>query len=289
MGAGSPLEGDPDRPIITGRVYNADQTVPYALPAEQTKSTIKSMSSKGGGGFNEIRLEDKAGSEQIFIFGQKDQHIRIKNDIREWVGEDTSLYVTRDRKDQTGRDDHDDIGRDHIEKIGRDHHLTVSGKEAISITGSHSMSVTGDVIEAFSGNQSTQVTQNLYISGMQVVIQATTGMTLSVGGNFITAEGSSLRTELVQSGKLSKIFRYSENDRKVRAHFADSMPFSNSTCTRRSWRNWMSTLASGCRYRTWSSTRGVTVGKSLRATDDPPSEPSSRSKIPQRGACSGNR
>ena len=66
------LEGDPDRPIITGRVYNADQTVPYTLPDEQTKSTMKSMSSKGGGGFNEIRFEDKKGSEQVFIHGQKD-------------------------------------------------------------------------------------------------------------------------------------------------------------------------------------------------------------------------
>ena len=81
------LEGDPDRPIITGRVYNGDQTVPYALPGEQTKSTIKSMSSKGGGGFNEIRLEDKKGKEQVFIFGEKDQDIRIKNDAREWIGE----------------------------------------------------------------------------------------------------------------------------------------------------------------------------------------------------------
>lgn len=88
--------------------------------------------------------------------------------------------------DQIQRDDHDDITRDHIEKIGRDHHITVSGKEAISITGSHSETVQGDVIEVYQGNQSTQITQNLYIQGMQVVIQATTGITLSVGGNFIT-------------------------------------------------------------------------------------------------------
>ena len=148
------------------------------------------MSSKGGGGFNEIRLEDKAGSEQVFIFGQKDQDIRIQKDVREWVGQDRNLDVIRDRKDQIGRDDHADIARDHIEKIGRDHHLTVSGKEAISITDSHSMQVTGDVIEAFSGNQSTQVTQNLYIKGMQVVIEAMTGMTLSVGGNFITIDST---------------------------------------------------------------------------------------------------
>jgi type VI secretion system secreted protein VgrG len=184
------LEGDPDRPIITGRVYNADQTVPYPLPADQTKSTIKSMSSKGGGGFNEIRLEDLAGSEQIFIFGQKDQDIRIQNDVREWVGEDRNLDVIRDRKDQIGRDDHADIARDNIVKIGRDHHVTVSGKEAISITGSQSVQVQGDVIEAYSGNQSTSVTQNVFITGMQIVIQAQTGMTLAVGGNFITIDAT---------------------------------------------------------------------------------------------------
>jgi type VI secretion system secreted protein VgrG len=184
------LEGDPDRPIITGRVYNADQTVPYTLPDEQTKSTIKSMSSKGGGGFNEIRLEDKAGSEQVFIYGQKNEDIRILNDAKEWIGEDRHLHVVRDQMEKVDRDKHEHDMRDHIEKMERDHHMTISGKEAISITGSHSMQVTGDVIEAFSGNQSTQVTQNLYIKGMQVVIQAMTGMTLSVGGNFITIDAS---------------------------------------------------------------------------------------------------
>jgi type VI secretion system secreted protein VgrG len=180
------LEGDPDRPLITGRVYNADQTVPYPLPDQQTKSTLKSMSSKGGGGFNEIRFEDLKGSEQVFIHGQKDLDIRIENDRKEWIGEDRHLIVTRDKMEQVQRDSHIDISRDQIEKLGRDHHLTISGKEAIQITGSHSLQVTGDVIEQFSGNQSTQVTQNLYIKGMQVVIEATTGLTLNVGSNFIT-------------------------------------------------------------------------------------------------------
>jgi type VI secretion system secreted protein VgrG len=186
------LEGDPDRPIITGRVYNGDQTVPYALPGEQTKSTIKSMSSKGGGGFNEIRLEDKAGSEQVFIFGQKDEDIRITHDAREWIGNDRSLIVIRDQMEKTGRDKHDHVTRDHIEKIDRDHHLDIEGKEAIKIVGSHSMQVTGDVIEAFQGNQSTQVTQNIYIKGMQVVIEAMTGLTIKQGPNFITMDPSGI-------------------------------------------------------------------------------------------------
>ena len=60
------LEGDPDQPIITGRVYNADQMPPYKLPDKKTQSGLKTMSSKGGGGFNEIRFEDKKGSEPVF-------------------------------------------------------------------------------------------------------------------------------------------------------------------------------------------------------------------------------
>jgi type VI secretion system secreted protein VgrG len=184
------LEGDPDRPIITGRVYNANQTVPYTLPDEQTKSTVKSMSSKGGGGFNEIRLEDKKGSEQVFIHGEKDEDIRIKNDAREWIGEDRSLIVIRDQMEKIGRDSHGHFMRDQIGKVERDHHLDIEGKEAIKIVGSHSKTVQGDVIEVFQGNQSTQVTQNVYIKGMQVVIEAMTGLTIKVGGNFVTIDSS---------------------------------------------------------------------------------------------------
>ena len=74
------------------------------------------------------------------------------------------------------------------DRIGRDHHLTISGKEAISITGSHSLAVTGDVIEQFSGNHSSQVTQNLYLKAMQVVIEAAVGLTIKAGSNFITID-----------------------------------------------------------------------------------------------------
>ena len=98
------LEGDPDRPIITGSVYNADHMTPYPLPAEQTKSATKSLSSKGGGGFNEIRFEDRKGSEQVFLHGEKDIDIRVKNDRREWIGRDRHLIVARDKLEQIKRD-----------------------------------------------------------------------------------------------------------------------------------------------------------------------------------------
>lgn len=179
------LEGDPDQPIITGRVYNADQTVPYTLPDEQTKSAIKSMSSKGGGGFNEIRFEDKKGEEQVFVHSEKDLDIRVKHDRKEWIGEDRHLMVVRDKLEEIQRDTHSKVARDEVQTIGRDHHLDISGKEAIKVGGSHSFTVQGDVIEQFRGNHSSQVTQSLYIKGMNVVIEGATELTIKVGGNFI--------------------------------------------------------------------------------------------------------
>ncbi len=84
------LEGDPDRPIITGRVYNADQTVPYSLPDNQTQSGLKSRSSKGGSGdnYNEIRIEDKKGSELILVHAEKDLTTEVEHDENRTVGHD---------------------------------------------------------------------------------------------------------------------------------------------------------------------------------------------------------
>jgi type VI secretion system secreted protein VgrG len=99
------LEGDPDQPIITGRVYNADQMPPYALPGNKTQSGMKSRSSLGGSAsnFNEIRFEDKKGSEQVFVHGEKDMDTRVKNISREWIGADRHLIVTKDRNEQVGQ------------------------------------------------------------------------------------------------------------------------------------------------------------------------------------------
>lgn len=198
------LEGDPDRPIVTGCVYNADQTPPYKLPDEQTKSAMKSRSSVGGEGFNEIRFEDKKGEEQVFVHGEKDIDIRIKNDHREWIGDDRHLIVTRDKLEKVNRDTHITSARDRIEKIGRDHHLSINGKEAISITGSHSLKIAGDVIEEFGGNHSTQVTQNYYVKGLQIVVEAATGISLKVGSNFVNVDPAGVTIQgtivLINSG-----------------------------------------------------------------------------------------
>lgn len=184
------LEGDPDRPIVTGRVYNGECKPPYALPDNKTMSTTKSLSSKGGGGFNEIRFEDKKGEEQIFIHAEKNQDLRIKNDVFEWVGHDRHLIVVNDQREKIDHDLHQTIANDHVEAVGKDHHLKVTGKQAIAIGGSHSLTVKGDCIEVFKANHSEETTSNYYLKAMQVVIEGSTGVTIKCGGNAVVIDSS---------------------------------------------------------------------------------------------------
>jgi type VI secretion system secreted protein VgrG len=159
------IEGDPDQPIIRGCVYNPAAMPPYTLPDEKTKMTLKSDSSKDKDGFNELRFEDKKDSEQIFIHGEKDLDVRIKNDRREWTGKDQHLVVKNDRREKIDRDTHLIVKRDQIEKIERDHHLEITGKEAVKIGGSQSIKVGGNVGEEVGGNKSEEITGALYLKG----------------------------------------------------------------------------------------------------------------------------
>jgi type VI secretion system secreted protein VgrG len=89
------LEGDPDRPIITGRVYNAEQMPPYALPDNQTQSGVKSRSSKGGSSsnYNEFRFEDKMGSELVLLHAEKDLTTEVEHDENRSVGNDRTTKI----------------------------------------------------------------------------------------------------------------------------------------------------------------------------------------------------
>lgn len=187
------LEGDPDRPIITGRVYNATAKVPYPLPDNKTVTTFKSNSSKGGGGFNELRFEDKKGSEQVFLHGEKDQDVRIKNDTKEWVGNDQHLVVKNDAYEHVSNDLHELVDGDHKNKVGKDHHLKVAGLEAIEIGKNHSLTVKGDVIEVFKGKHSEDVTADYYLKADNIVIEGKTNVTVKVGQSYIAIESGGIK------------------------------------------------------------------------------------------------
>ena len=184
------LEGDPDRPLITGRVYNEVAPPPYELPAHKTISSNKSNSTKGGNGFNEIRFEDKKGEEQIFLHGEKNLDIRVKNDSFETIERNGNLVVKQDRLEHVENNRHEIVDADHFEKVGKDRHLSVEGKEAKQICGSLSLTVKGDVIEVFKGNHSEQTSEDLYLRATGVVIESVTGLTLKCGGNSIVLDST---------------------------------------------------------------------------------------------------
>jgi type VI secretion system secreted protein VgrG len=165
------LEGDPDRPLITGRVYNADQMPPYELPKNQTRSAIKSRSSKGGAdNFNELRFEDKKGSEQVFLHAEKDMDCRVKNDAREFVGKDRHLIVKGNQTECVERDQHSQVKGERREKIAKDLSQEVGGKRQ----------------EKVGGNYGVDAGQEVHIkAGTNLVLEADAQLTLKAGACFI--------------------------------------------------------------------------------------------------------
>ena len=197
------LEGDPDRPVITGRVYNADQMPPYALPDYQTRSTFMSRSSKGGGAsnYNELRFEDLKGKEQIFMNAEKDMDLRVENDSREFIGANRHLIVTANQEEQVQADKHLHVQGSHFEKVEGNMSLQVTQNQMETVTGNKSLAVTGNQSERVTGNVSLAVTGKQDVSnmayavksdttihlnaGMSAVIEAGVALTLKVGGSTI--------------------------------------------------------------------------------------------------------
>ncbi|MFT3735430.1 MAG: type VI secretion system tip protein TssI/VgrG [Rhodocyclaceae bacterium] len=166
------LEGNPDRPLITGSVYNAEQMPPYALPDNMTQSGIKTRSSTGGSteNFNEIRFEDKKGSEQLFIHAEKNQDIEVENDETHWVGHDRKKTVDNDenvevknnRTEKVGADETITIGANRTEKVGAEEKITiganrtekVGANEDVTIGAGRKLTVGANDTQTIAANQS---------------------------------------------------------------------------------------------------------------------------------------
>jgi type VI secretion system secreted protein VgrG len=162
------LEGDPDQPIVTGAVYNAEQTVPYALPDNSTRSTIKTQSSKNGTGkFNEIRFEDKADSEEIYVHAQKDMKVEVLNDLTETIDHDHSTTVKNDHK-LTVSEGNETYK---VEKGTRD--LSVKGKETHKNEDNFEHTVAKDYKLTIDGNLTIEVTGDVTFKGKSLSFEST--------------------------------------------------------------------------------------------------------------------
>ena len=184
------LEGDPDRPIITGRVYHGTNRAPYALPANKTQSTLKSNSSKGGGGSNELRFEDAKGAEQLYIHAQKNQDNVVEHDETTKVGQDRTESVGRNEKIHIGANRTEDVGANEAIKIGANQTIligqnqseTVAIAKALSVGAGYAVSVGAAMITTVGLSQTEQVGRSkTVLVGKTFAIEAGDELKITVG------------------------------------------------------------------------------------------------------------
>ncbi len=156
------VDGDPDYPIITGRVYNADQMPPWSLPDNKTQSGFLTRSSKGGapgagmkatpGDTNAIRFEDKKNEEQLWLHAQKDQLTEVENDEDKWVG--------RDRRKTIDRDELNHIQRDRTETVDRNETITIHGWRDEEVDGNETITIHSNRKERVDHNETISIGDN---------------------------------------------------------------------------------------------------------------------------------
>jgi type VI secretion system secreted protein VgrG len=208
------LEGDPDQPIITGRVYNAEQMPPYDLPANKTQTGIKSRSSLNGSPdhFNEIRFEDKKGSEQLFIHAEKNQDIEVENDETHWVGHDRTKTIDHDETTHVKHDRTETVDNDETITIHANRSERVDVNETISIGANRSITVEKNetATVALMRTHTVGINEAISVGGAQEITvgaaQAITvgaNQTISVGRNQTINAGQNQATNIGKNVSLS--------------------------------------------------------------------------------------
>ena len=171
------LEGDPDQPLISGCLYHKEHVVPYALPANKTRSVFKTLSSPGGAGYNELRIEDRKGQEQIYLHAQRDWDENIEHDQRIRIGHERHDTVEANSYTELKAEEHRTTHADRRVVVRADDHLGIGGSQHVRIGN-------GQFVEAG---------QEIHLgSGFKVVLEAGSELTLKGGGSWIKLDASGI-------------------------------------------------------------------------------------------------
>ncbi|HGO6154320.1 TPA: type VI secretion system Vgr family protein, partial [Burkholderia cepacia] len=214
------LDGDPDQPLIIGRAYNRLQLPPYELPRHKTRMTIKSQTHKGEG-YNELRFEDEAGQEEIYVHAQKDQNIHVNHDETIFVGHDRSeqvehdetIAIGNDRTETVGHDEQVTIGQDRRHDIGQDDFLTIGRNHTIhtakdrteevgnhrrdKTAANHTVDIGGHLKQRVAGHAELEAGQAIRYRTKVVELQAGEVIRLRGPGGTITLDDCGVEIEAV--------------------------------------------------------------------------------------------
>ena len=205
------IEGDPDRPLIIGSVYNGSNKPPFALPDNKTQSGVRTRSSKSGtaDNCNELRFEDLKGQELVFLHAEKDQAIEVENDESHTVGHDRTKSVKNDehtsigknRTESVGESENISISKDRSESVGGTESIDVAKDRSLSIGGNSTINVSKDETIAVNGKRSDQVEKDEEVNiGKNRTHNVGEKDSLTVGKQLLIDVGDEI---VIQSGSAS--------------------------------------------------------------------------------------
>ncbi|MEQ9851582.1 type VI secretion system tip protein TssI/VgrG [Pectobacterium aroidearum] len=168
------LEGDPDQPIVTGRTFHATNPTPYPLPANKTRTVLRTKTHQGEG-FNELRFEDQAGQEEIYLHGQKDLKALVENDVVWHIKHDA----------------HTEIDNERVTRVKANDHLTVENEKRDHVKGDLSLTVDASMHQKLGQALLVEAGEEVHVkAGAKVVLEAGAELTLKVGGSFVKIDPS---------------------------------------------------------------------------------------------------
>jgi type VI secretion system secreted protein VgrG len=150
--------GDPDKPLVLGTLYNKVTPTPFPLPRDKTKSGVKTRSTPRSEGANELSFEDAAGRERIYLHAERDLAVDVTNERLAKIGADDGTWVGGDRTVQVRGGELHEVERQRVARVRGDERVEIMGGRAVSVTGDHTETVAGDKRTAVTGDDHRRVT-----------------------------------------------------------------------------------------------------------------------------------